>query len=71
MKRVIAELSIIKAMFEREHIHYNARGENLQNLFGAGLLGGFNQVTGAIKIDVAKNDVEKATMILRNGGIGK
>jgi hypothetical protein len=67
----LAELSLIKALFEREHIHYNARGENLQNLFGAGLLGGFNLITGAIKIDVAKSDVEKATMILRNGGIGK
>jgi hypothetical protein len=67
----LAELSLIKALFESEHIHYNARGEYLQNLFGAGLLGGFNQITGAIKIDVSKDDVEKATMTLRNGGIGK
>ena len=67
----LAELSLIKAMFEGEHIHYNARGENLQNLFGAGLLGGFNQITGAIKIDVAKIDVEKATRILSDSGIGK
>ena len=67
----LAELSIIKAIFEREHIHYNARGENLQSLFGAGLIGEFNQITGAIKIDVAKRDVEKATLILRNDGIGK
>lgn len=69
----LAQLSLIKAMFEREHIHYNARGENLQSLFAFGLVGEFNPVVGTIKIDVARKDVERATMILRDllqdGGI--
>lgn len=65
----LAELSLIKAIFEGERIYYNARGENLQSLFGAGLIGGFNPITGAIMIDVAKIDVEKATRILKEGGI--
>jgi hypothetical protein len=69
----LAELSVIKAIFDREHIHYYARGENLQSLFAAGLLGGFNPVIGTMKIDVEKNDVEKATIILKDmfqdGGI--
>ncbi len=60
----LAQLSLIKAMFEREHVHYNARGENLQSLFAFGLVGEFNPVTGPIKIDVARKDVEKARKIL-------
>ena len=35
----LAELSVIKAMLNRERIHYHARDENLQSLFAAGLLG--------------------------------
>ncbi len=69
----LGELSVIKSIFEREHIHYYARGENLQNLFAAGLLGEFNPVIGTIKIDVARKDVETATTILKDmlqdGGI--
>lgn len=62
----IAELSVIKSMFEQENIHYNARGENLQSLFAFGLIGGFNPVVGTIKIDVDKNDVDKAVVILKD-----
>jgi hypothetical protein len=61
----LAELAIIKGMFEENNIHYNARGENLQNLFGIGLIGGFNPMVGSIKIDVAEKDVDEAREIIK------
>jgi hypothetical protein len=60
----IGELAVIKSLLEKAGVNYFARGENVQNLFGVGLVGGFNPLVGAVKIDILKSDLEKATFAL-------
>ena len=61
----LTELALIKSALENQNIQFNARGEDVQNLFAAGLTGGYNPVTGGIKIDVEKSDVKKAIEIIK------
>jgi hypothetical protein len=58
------ELVLIKGALEDAGIPYLAKGEELQSFFGAGLLGGFNPVTGTVKIQVEKGRVEEAREII-------
>jgi len=60
----LTELALIKSALENQNIQFNARGEDVQNLFAAGLTGGYNPVTGGIKIDVEKSNVKKAIEII-------
>src|SRR2546428_12181014 len=39
-------IPLAKSLLEGEGIEYLVRGENLQDLFGAGRLGGYNYITG-------------------------
>jgi hypothetical protein len=61
----MAELILIKSALEQNKIDFNARGEGVQNLFAGGLLGGYNPITGGIKIDVEKSLAEKAMDIIK------
>jgi predicted ATP-dependent serine protease len=60
------ELILIKGALESARIPYLAKGEELQGLFGAGLLGGFNPVTGTVKIEVEKGRAEEAREIIED-----
>jgi|WetSurMetagenome_2_1015567.scaffolds.fasta_scaffold00249_23 hypothetical protein len=60
----LPELVLIKGALEAARIPYNAKGEELQSLFGAGLLGGFNPVTGTVKIVVEKSRADEAREII-------
>ncbi|HMD68531.1 MAG TPA: DUF2007 domain-containing protein, partial [Chitinivibrionales bacterium] len=62
----LPELVLIKGALEAAHIPYNAKGEELQSLFGAGLLGGFNPVTGTVKIEVEKRRADEARQIIED-----
>jgi predicted nucleic acid-binding Zn-ribbon protein len=62
----LPELVLIKGALEAAHIPYNAKGEELQSLFGAGLLGGFNPVTGTVQIIVEKSRAEEAREIIND-----
>ncbi len=62
----LPELVLIKGALEAAHIPYNAKGEELQSLFGAGLLGGFNPVTGTVKIEVEKRRAGEARRIIKD-----
>jgi hypothetical protein len=62
----VTELALIKGALEGAGIPYNARGEHVQNLFGAGLIGGFNPITGTIKIEVEKKRSEEAKRIIED-----
>jgi hypothetical protein len=60
------ELVLIKGALESARIPFLAKGEELQGLFGAGLLGGFNPVTGTVKIMVEKGCAEEASEIIKD-----
>ncbi len=62
----LPELALIKGALDAAEIPYNAKGEELQSLFGAGLLGGFNPVTGPVKIIVEKRRAKEAREIIKD-----
>ena len=47
-------------------IEFFSLNEGVQNLFGAGEIGGYNIVTGAIEIQVAEKNVEKANKLINS-----
>jgi predicted nucleic acid-binding Zn-ribbon protein len=63
---LMPELVLIKGALEAAGIPYNAKGEELQSLFGAGLLGGFNPVTGSVQIIVEKRHARLAREIIED-----
>jgi putative signal transducing protein len=57
-------IPLAKSLLEGEGIEYLVRGENLQDLFGAGRLGGYNYVTGPAEFWVHTEDAERARTLL-------
>lgn len=58
-------IAIVKSILDGEEIPYLARGADLQDLFGVGLIGaGFNIVVGSVDFLVHRDDVERARAAL-------
>lgn len=57
-------LAVAKSLLEDQDIPYYAAGENLQSLFGAGALGGFNPIVGPVRIEVSPDDARRARELL-------
>jgi hypothetical protein len=57
-------IPLAKSLLEGEGIEYLVRGENLQDLFGAGRLGGYNYITGPAEFLVHPHDAERARTLL-------
>jgi len=58
-------LAVAKSLLEDAGIPYFAKGEAIQNLFGAGTFGtGFNVVTGPVELQVAECDAAQAHALL-------
>lgn len=57
-------IPLAKSLLEGEGIEYLVRGDNLQDLFGAGRLGGYNYVTGPAEFWVRSPDAERARTLL-------
>jgi hypothetical protein len=57
-------IPLAKSLLEGEGIEYVVRGENLQDLFGAGRLGGYNYITGPAEFLVHSHDAERARTLL-------
>jgi hypothetical protein len=56
---------VIKSILDEAGIRFFAKGENIQNLFGFGVLGtGFNIVTGPIEIQVLEENADYARELL-------
>jgi hypothetical protein len=53
-----------KSLLEREGIEYVVHGENLQDLFAAGRLGGYKWVAGPTEFRVSAADAERARVLL-------
>jgi len=62
-----ALIALAKSILEDAGIVYFAKGEGLQDLFGAGRLGvGFNAVIGPVEMQVAGKYFEEARMLLQD-----
>ena len=59
-----ALIPLAKSLLEGEGIEYLVRGENLQDLFGAGRLGGYNRITGPAEFLVHAHNAERARTLL-------
>jgi hypothetical protein len=62
---------LAKSLLEGKGIEYFVRGENLQDLFGAGRLGGYNYVTGPAEFWVRTGDAELARVLLDGLSAGR
>jgi hypothetical protein len=59
-----AQLAVAKSLLEAAGIAFFAKGEGLQNLFGAGTLAGFNPITGPVELQVSVDDAADAQAAL-------
>jgi len=59
-----ALLAIAKSLLEEAGIGFFAKGEAIQDLFGAGRLGGFNPITGPVEVQVSADDAAEAGSVL-------
>ena len=55
---------LAKSLFESEGIEYLVRGENVQDLFGVGRLGGYNYITGPTEFWVHAHNAERSRTLL-------
>lgn len=56
---------LAQSLLEREHIEFAVKGEEVQGLFGAGVLGtGFNEITGGAELVVRAADADRARSLL-------
>ena len=61
-----AEYYVITGLLDSAGIEYFSLNEGVQNLIGAGEIGGFNVAAGAIEIQVAEGDVDKAIKLINS-----
>lgn len=54
------EQMLMEALLEGAGIAYFAKNSQVQNLFGAGQIGGFNLATGSVQIQVSSEDESRA-----------
>ena len=61
-------IPLAKSLLEGEEIEYLVRGEQVQDLFGAGRIGGFNYVVGPVEFWVRADDADGARALLEGLG---
>jgi len=59
-----ALLAMAKSILDHAEILYLAKGEGLQNLFGAGSIGGYNPALGPVELQVNVQDENEARELL-------
>jgi hypothetical protein len=60
-----ALVALAKSMLDAADIVYAVKGENVQNLFGGGVIGtGFNILVGPVQIQVRREDEAEARGVL-------
>ena len=60
-----AEYYVISGLLDSAGIEYFSLNEGVQNLYGGGI-GGFNVFAGAIEIQVAEGNVDKAIKLINS-----
>jgi Putative prokaryotic signal transducing protein len=61
-------IPLAKSLLEGEGIEYLVRGDQVQDLFGAGRIGGFNYVVGPVEFWVRADDADGARALLEGLG---
>ena len=60
-----ALVALAKSLLDAADIAYAVKGENIQNLFGGGVIGtGFNILVGPVQIQVRREDETEARSVL-------
>ncbi|MCH9648708.1 MAG: DUF2007 domain-containing protein [Deltaproteobacteria bacterium] len=59
-----AEQMLAEALLEGADIAFFSKNSQVQNLFGAGQIGGFNLATGGVQIQVSREDENRALELL-------
>jgi hypothetical protein len=60
-------IALIKSILDEAEVKYYAKGEDIQNLFGVGVIGtGYNPLTGPVEIQVLEEDAEYAKELLKD-----
>ena len=62
---ILTKIPIIEALLNSAGIEYFSLNEGVQNLYGGGI-GGFNVFSGAIEIQVAEGNVDKAIKLINS-----
>jgi len=63
------QIAIAKSLLDEAGIPYIAKGEGVQDLFGAGRIGGgYNYITGPVEIQVRASDESEALDLLKPEG---
>ena len=60
----VALVAMAKSALEGAGIRYVVQNELTQNLFGLGQMGGYNLITGPVRIRVVQEDTEAAEDLL-------
>ncbi|HEX2787053.1 MAG TPA: DUF2007 domain-containing protein [Ignavibacteria bacterium] len=62
-----AVISVVKSILDEANIKYLIKGEDVENLFGLGVIGtGFNPVTGPVEFQVMPENVKYAKELLKD-----
>mgnify|MGYP003956398485 CR=1 FL=1 len=61
-----ADFLVIGSLLDSAEIEYFALNAGVQNLFGAGEIGGFNIVAGAIEIQVVEENVDRVKKLINS-----
>jgi hypothetical protein len=57
----------VKSILDEANIRYVVKGEDVENLFGLGVIGtGFNPVTGPVEFQVMPEDYKYAKELLKD-----
>ncbi len=60
-------IAIVKSILEEAGIEYAAKGEQVQDLIGAGIFGvGYNPITGPVEFQVLEDNAEYAKELLKD-----
>ena len=60
-----AALAVAESLLEEAEIEFFAKGESVQDLFGAGRIAGINPIVGPVQLQVAADDADQARAALR------
>jgi hypothetical protein len=60
-------IAVVKSILDEAEIEYSVKGEQIQDLIGAGVFGvGYNPITGPVEFQVLEENAEYARELLKD-----
>ena len=60
-------IAVVKSILDEAEIEYSVKGEQIQDLIGAGVFGvGYNPITGPVEFQVLEENTEYAKELLKD-----